>query len=196
MEAIETPTAKTETAQNSIEHIKAYANIPKRYKDAKFEARTKEQEELIKKIRANISGRKISEVHDMLIFGKIGTGKTHVLCGLLNTLIETEVYCRYVTEFELLELYSRKEFVKYDAFKEVAFLVIDELGKDNLQDWQKKQIEELISYRYNEMLPTIFVTNLTTDEFKHFIGDRAIDRMRDNKIIRVSLVGDSLRGAI
>lgn len=177
-----------------IEHIRKHSNIKARYRDAKFEARTDEQQKLVDAIRSNF-GRPINEVKDMLIQGTVGTGKTHITIGALNSLIEKGIYCRYATEHELLELYFRKQYAKFDGFKEAKLLVIDEIGKRELQDWQLVQLEEIISYRYDAMLPTIYITNLDTKEFKHFIGDRATDRMKDNEIIRVLMTGDSLRGA-
>lgn len=181
-------------ATSNSEHIRFHSNIPKRYADAKFKAKTPEQQTLIDAIRKNISGKAIEEVSDMLLIGSVGTGKTHIVIGALNTLIDAGIYCRYVTEYDLLDNYFRKEYTKFDGFKQAKFLVIDEIGKRELQDWQKIQIEELISYRYNEMLPTIFVTNLDTAEFKKFVGDRISDRMRDNSVVRVALKGESLRG--
>lgn len=179
---------------NYSELIRLHANIPKRYENAKFEAITDEQQKLVDKIRKNITGKPIEDVRDMLAMGTVGTGKTHIIVGALNKLINAGVFCRYATEYELLDLYFRKEYTKFDGFKQVKFLVIDEIGKRELQDWQKIQIEELISYRYNEMLPTVFITNLNESEFKKFVGDRISDRMRDNSVIRVSLTGESIRG--
>ncbi|NOR57202.1 MAG: hypothetical protein GQ474_01615 [Sulfurimonas sp.] len=182
----------TQTAD--IKHIFEYANIPKRYKGAKFEAQNESQQKLVDSIRANTSNKNIVDVSDMLIMGTVGTGKTHIAVGALNKLMGAGIYCRYATEHELLEIYFRKDYSKFDGFKKAKFLVIDELGKRELVDWQRIQIEELISYRYNEMLPTIFISNLNVSEFKKFVGDRVSDRMRDNSVIRITLDGSSLRG--
>lgn len=197
---IEIPIGKGETVevtaigQSNVDHIKQHSNIPKRYELAEFTPKTKEQEKLVAALKENFSGKDLADVRDMLIVGGVGTGKTHISIGALNALIKSEVYCRYVTEHELLETYFRKEYTKFDGFKEVTILVIDEVGKRELVDWQMIQLEELISYRYNAMLPTIFITNRTVKEFKEFVGDRVSDRLRDNKIIRVTLDGESMRG--
>lgn len=180
--------------QSNIEHILEFANIPRRYENAKLEPKTKDQERLVAALKENFSGKKIFDVSDMLIVGGVGVGKTHISIGALNALIDQNVYCRYVTEHELLETYFRKDYTRFDGFKSVTVLVIDEVGKRELQDWQMIQLEELISYRYNEMLPTIFITNRTVDEFKEFVGDRVTDRLRDNKIIRVTFDSESMRG--
>lgn len=180
--------------KNNVEHIKQYANIPVRYKDAEFIAKTEEQEKLILSFKSNVNGKKISEIRDMLIFGSVGTGKTHICIAALNKMINRNMYCRYATEYHLMELYFQKKYDEFNAFKRVDILVIDELGKRELADWQIIQLEELISYRYNEMLPTIFITNMNENEFKTFVGDRVASRLRENKVIRVMMNGEDLRG--
>jgi len=194
-EQAETPTAPA----NNSDHIRLHSNIPLRYKDAKFEAITEQQEKLVEAFRDNFNGNNITKVSDMLIMGSVGVGKTHISIALLNKLIDGGIYCRYTTEYNLLELHlngyndrdSKKEFNK---FKEVKLLLLDELGKRELTDNQITALEELLSYRYNEMLPTIILTNMNTSQFKSFIGDRATDRLKDNSVIRVILEGESLRG--
>ncbi len=182
--------------KNNVEHIRQYANIPTRYKHAEFVAKVENQEKLIAAIKANFNGKKMSEVRDMLIYGGVGTGKTHLVVAMLNKLINANIYCRYTTEHNLLDLYFQKKYDEFNAFKKVNILVIDELGKRELVDWQMIQLEELISYRYNEMLPTIFITNMTENEFKSFVGDRVTSRLRENKVIRVMMDGEDLRGSL
>lgn len=185
---------KVEPTSN-VEHIRQFANIPKRYRHAKFEAGTEVQTKIVKKLRDNFAGKKLHDISDVLLFGSLGVGKTHIVCGLLNTLIEKEVYCRFITEHQLLELYFRKEYTKFDGFKEVNLLVIDEIGKRKLQDWQLIQLEELLSYRYNEMLPTILISNLKTDEFKEFIGERITRRLKDNRVVQIAVNGVEVKGS-
>jgi len=185
---------QTNLLKNNVEHIRQYANIPTRYKDAEFTAKVQEQEKLITTIKANFNGKNFNEIRDMLIFGGVGTGKTHLVVAMLNKLINANIYCKYVTEHGLLDLYFQKKYDEFNAFKKVNVLVIDELGKRELAEWQMIQLEELISYRYNELLPTIFITNMNEEEFKLFVGDRVASRLRENKVIRVMMSGQDLRG--
>lgn len=185
--------AQIDLLKNNVEHIKQYANIPRRYENAEFKAKVEDQKKLINAIKTNFNGKKFSEIRDMLIFGGVGTGKTHIVIAMLNKLINANFYCRYATENHLLDLYFQKKYDDFNAFKKVNILVIDELGKRELTDWQMVQLEELISYRYNELLPTIFITNMNADEFKNFVGDRITSRLRENKVIRVLMDGQDLR---
>lgn len=182
--------------KNNVEHIRQYANIPTRYKDAEFIAKVENQEKLITALKANFNGKSFKDIRDMLIYGSVGTGKTHLIIAMLNKLINANIYCRYTTEHNLLDLYFQKKYDEFNAFKKVNILVIDELGKRELVDWQMIQLEELISYRYNELLPTIFITNMNESEFKAFVGDRVASRLRENKVIRVLMDGEDLRGKL
>ena len=127
--------------RNNVEHIQQYANIPTRYKHAEFVAKVENQEKLIAAMKANFNGKKFSEVRDMLIYGGVGTGKTHLVVAMLNKLINANIYCRYTTEHNLLDLYFQKKYDEFNAFKKVNILVIDELGKRELVDWQMIQLE-------------------------------------------------------
>jgi len=177
----------------NIEYIRSIANIPKRYRDADFTPINTKQESLISVIRSNLNNT-IEDIPDLVIYGTVGTGKTHIAIGALNKLIEKGVYCKYTTESQLLEFYFRKQYDTFENFKKTDLLVIDEVGKRELAEWQQVQVEELISYRYNEMLPTIFITNLSATDFKKALGDRITDRLRDNKVVQFTIKGESLRG--
>jgi len=180
--------------QEHIKHLKSISNIPARYKEAELKPINAEQELFIKKLSKNISSKKLSDVSDMLVYGSVGTGKTYLCCALANKLNENEIFTMFVTEHDLLESYFQKNYTKFNNFKKAKILIIDELAKRDLIEWQKIQIEELLSYRYNEMLPTIIITNRSENELKQFLGDRLTDRLRDNKVIRFTFKDKSLRG--
>lgn len=181
---------------DTTEHILRHSNIPKRYRSATIETKNKSQEKLVLKLKENFNKKPLQDVRDMLIMGSVGVGKTYTMCGFMNKLAQAQRYCRYVTEHQILDLYFQKRYAEFEAFKKVDVLIIDELGKRDLVDWQKIQLEELISYRYNEMLPTIYITNMNAQSFKSFIGDRVIDRLIDNNIMTVNMLEDSLRGQL
>ena len=174
-----------------IAYNKSITNIPKRYQDAELKGITTAQNDLIEKLRENWNS---GERRDFILYGKIGCGKTHIMIALLNTLIEKGVHAKYATEFQILEAYARKEYKKFDNFSNAPVLVIDEIGKRELAEWQKMQLEELSSHRYNEKLITMFITNQNKENFKKIIGERVEDRLRDNKVIQFTIEGESLRG--
>ena len=171
------------------------SNIPKRQRKAIFSPRTDAQREVAKYFNQNFATSPLEESTDVLLFGTIGTGKTYLSCAFAIELIKRRgIEVKYVTEYDLLDAFFKKEYQRFDNFKQAQLLIVDELGKRELAEWQKIQLEELFSYRFNEMLPTIYITNLTEDRFKDFIGERLADRLRESNVARFAMVGDSLRG--
>ena len=95
-----------------------------------------------------------------------------------------------------LEFRFEKRYQEFKGFRYSQILILDEIGKRVLADWQRIQLEELLSSRYNDMLPTVYITNLEQSEFRKFLGSRLVDRLRENKIKRFAFDGESLRGEI
>jgi len=136
----------------------------------------------------------IDKSTDILIFGSIGTGKTYLSCGFAIEFIKKRLLdVKYTTEYQLLNLFFMKRYSEFEKFRDSTVLIVDEIGKRELVDWQKIQLEELFSHRYNEMLPTIYITNLLQAQFKRFIGERLVDRLKENSIKSFGFGGDSLR---
>lgn len=52
----------------------------------------------------------------------------------------------------------------FEGIKKAAVLVIDDLGAEKTTEWAVDRTDNLITYRYNEMLPTIITSNFTLDE--------------------------------
>lgn len=102
----------------------------------------------------------------LLMSGRVGTGKTHLLVVLLRHLtLEKGITCRFIEFTHLLsdlrEAYERNQSAAeiLNRLSDVPVLAIDELGKGRKNDWQLGIIDELISKRYNRCLSTFFTTN-------------------------------------
>ena len=178
-----------------IQTLLHLSNIPKRYKSATFKPKTAIQEEVANYFTLNFTKRILDKSSDILLFGSIGTGKTYLSCAFAIDLInKRENRVKYITEYELLSIYFKKKYQEFENFRNTDILILDEIGKRVLSDWQRIQLEELLSYRYNELLPTIYITNLEQEGFRKFLGDRLTDRLRENKLRRFAFNGQSLRG--
>ena len=98
--------------------------------------------------------------------GPVGVGKTHLMAGLVRILtLEQGVRCRFVEITHLLaEIKAgfqegRGEAELVGPLASVPVLVIDELGKGMMTEWQLSVLDELISRRYNAAVSTFFTTN-------------------------------------
>ena len=173
------------------------SNIPKRYRNAQFKPKTETQNIVAKYLVKNFIETPLNHSCDILLFGSIGTGKTYLSSAFAIEAIYKKRYkIRYITEYELLLLYFEKDYKSFREFRDSEILILDEIGKRVLVSWQREQLEEFLSHRYNEMLPTIYITNLEQNAFKEFLGDRLADRLRENRLKRFAFNGESLRGLI
>lgn len=174
----------------SIKHT-----VRKRYLGATLEPKTIKQEKLIEALTKTTS--------DLIIVGTVGTGKTHIISAFINTLVANGTYAKYITEYDFADLFtirhSKDADVSRDANLEIHHcknyktLVVDEVGKRELTQNQNIELDELISARYDNMLRTIIVSNLTPAEIKARIKDRAYDRLRGNNAQVIVLDGESMR---
>lgn len=108
-----------------------------------------------------------------LLHGAVGTGKTHLLAGVIRYLtLEKGIPCRFI-EFTHLLSEIREQFDRgrgeadiLGPISEVPVLAIDELGKGRNNAWQLSIIDEIISKRYNRELTTLFTSNYSVQEVK------------------------------
>src|SRR5581483_6433833 len=64
----------------------------------------------------------------------------------------------------------------FQRVKSIEFLVLDDLGAENSTPWVNETLFQLVNYRYNNELPTIFTSNAKVDA----VEDRVRSRMLDN----------------
>ena len=124
----------------------------------------------------------------LILCGKIGTGKTHLACAVLRELALTLGVCgKYSTAYKAVqeirssyksdrvtELQALEEFIKPDI------LVLDEIGMQLGTDSEHLLLFSLLNGRYEELKPTIVISNLTLEEVKKYLNDRIYDRLREN----------------
>ncbi len=59
-------------------------------------------------------------------------------------------------------------------------LILDEVGVQFGSDTEKLILFDVLNERYERRRPTILMTNLTLEEVADFLGDRIIDRLRED----------------
>ncbi len=136
----------------------------------------------------------------LLLIGRPGTGKTHLMCALLNYLcLQEGVRCRFVDFFHLTDL-IRSTFDKRDvsqsdiieALIDVPVLAIDELGKGLGTVWEQMIVDQLISRRYNAGRIVLATSNyqpeawlkkggraVTAPTLEERVGERILSRLME-----------------
>lgn len=181
--------------------------IPQRFKGKDFENFDSicEKSTLAKNICKSYA-EKFQELHKLgtglILCGNTGTGKTHLACSVIDYIIRN-VEVPYKTNGKMIlkkssaifmetakiirqvkQTYSKSssktEQQVIDSFVLPDLLVMDEVGVQFGSDTEKMIIFEIINERYLHIKPTILISNLSLKELADYIGDRVIDRMREN----------------
>ncbi|MFC2010556.1 ATP-binding protein [Chloroflexota bacterium] len=116
----------------------------------------------------------------LVLSGPSGCGKTHLAAAITNHCIENNRPVFYVTTPDLLD-HLRSSFnpsseVPYDEFFEqvrnAPILVLDDLGAQSSTSWAKEKLEQLLSHRYSNQLPTVVVSIVPVEEMDERIRTR------------------------
>lgn len=121
---------------------------------------------------------KRSRSNSIALLGQPGSGKTHLLTAIANSLMKNKqvsvLYFPYVEGFDDLKDDFEKLEEKMSRMKKVDVLFIDDLFKPvgksrwpRATEWQIEKMYALINYRYLNHLPILISSELTVDELEH-----------------------------
>jgi DNA replication protein DnaC len=120
-------------------------------------------------------------LESLFIYGKVGTGKTHMLCAAAK-----QAFC-VQTSFPHLH---ERGYVKYVNY--ARYLFIDDLGAEKITEWTGQTIYYLISERYNQEKHISVSSNLTLQEVADKIDNRIASRLTEMCVV-VELEGKDRR---
>lgn len=182
-----------EMRRDRIETFVRCAGIPPRFKGktfSEFKPVNQKAASHLKKIQEYADGLG-EDGHDgrcLLMLGKVGNGKTHLGCALLESVIrKTGNRCRYWTFSELVRKvkgsfskgsdYSEQDI--YNDFCKAYLVVLDEVGMQNFTDFEQAVAYEAINHRYLAKKPTVLISNLQASDLPLCVGERVVDRLRE-----------------
>lgn len=138
-----------------------------------------------------------NQIRVVLVHGAEGRGKSYLCSGFINEVLrkyynadaELNGRCLYLTHFEIdLKDKScmnpkadRTQYEQYNRVTVIPYLVIDEIGRGSWSDYTSQNIENIISKRYAQMLPTVLITNKTLPEIAKMFDKSTRDRLFNNK---------------
>jgi DNA replication protein DnaC len=145
----------------------------------------------------------------LLLFGNVGTGKTHLAVAVLRHWLETRGSSRnawFIRFSDLLrrhrETYRRKRN-DHDPDESpdplpraqtASFLVLDEVRISGGRD-EEQLLFDVVNHRLENYLPTVLTTNLTLPSLEPELGSRVIDRIREAQFATLGFNWASQRNA-
>jgi DNA replication protein DnaC len=110
----------------------------------------------------------------LVLTGSYGCGKTHLAASIANEWHNRGYAVLFVVVPDLLDhlraTYAPNSLVSYDKrldeVRTAPLLVLDDLGTHSATPWAQEKLYQIINYRYNARLPTVFTIaeNATVDE--------------------------------
>lgn len=138
-----------------------------------------------------------------LFYGPTGTGKTHLAVGIAKR-AAVRHSVKYATVSSLAravrssysKLATKTEDEILAAHVAPGLLVLDEIGVGSGTDHERAMMHDVIAGRYDARRPTVFLSNLSLPEVKAALGDRVVDRIREDHGIVIGCNWESWRGRL
>ena len=119
--------------------------------------------------------------------GGVGTGKTHLASSIVHELIDDKTVCM----IRLIELMRKlkdtwrrdsevTEQKVIDYYGLIDLLIIDEVGIQFGSDAEKMFMFDIINTRYDNLKPTLMISNLSLDNIRKALGEQVVDRLRED----------------
>lgn len=138
----------------------------------------------------------------MVMIGNCGTGKNHLAVSMAKSIVR-----EYLARVEITDVMRLTRAVKntwrhgadsteedvIERFASLDLLIIDEVGVQFGSPTEMTILQEVINARYESVLPTILISNLTFEQLKESIGERIVDRVTDGGRNRLAFGWESYR---
>lgn len=170
-----------------------WAGVSKRHFNKSFDnyvANTKEKKYALETMRYFADKVIEGECKNVILCGSVGTGKTHLCQATIRYIIEnTERFSvKIATITEIIRYYRASwgkstDYDETDAIENLSnkgLLIIDEMGVQNGSDNELNIIFEIINNRYESQLPTVIISNLDKGALVELLGQRIIDRLKED----------------
>ena len=190
--------AEKEAAYQMQKRVES-SGVPRRYWHVDFDTYIPQKEkdsknlETIKKF-ANL--KKNDKV--LILLGSKGLGKTHLgsaiirNCGGKFISIEEFIF-KYESAQDFHAKVNREELM--ESYSTTKMLVIDEIGRSMQQEKENSLLNYILRRRYENMLPTVLISNLSKADLLKKLGEAVLDRLRET-CISLEFEGESYRTSI
>lgn len=173
----------------------AASNVPRVLRELSFEeyeprdGKTDALDAVTRWVAAVVSG----EVRDLLLYGAVGRGKTHLaIASVLRCCAH-----RVRAEFWPWQDFLRNMQARFDhegesaqdweaRTRDIPVLAIDDVGAEHSRSgWATEVLEALIDHRLAHGLPTLITSNIEPMDLAQYAGARAASRLQRYEIVEV-----------
>ncbi|SFI76002.1 ATP-binding protein [Nitrosomonas sp. Nm34] len=183
------------------------SGIPERFRSRRFSnfvASTDQQKYVLEfcKEYAESFDQVLETGRSAIFVGAPGTGKTHLACAIgmhvMGAYHRTALFSTVMRAVRRVKSsWSRNSLeTETQAIEAMVFpdlLILDEVGVQFGSDSEKMILFDVINERYENRRPTLLMSNLSQDEVVAYVGERIIDRMREDGGKVIAFTWDSHR---
>lgn len=186
------------------------AGIPERFMACSFGGYVVEHEQQQQALDAAVAyaddwARVRAVGRGSIFLGNVGTGKTHLAVaigkqvmhkhGASVLFISVQRAIRSIKDtWARGSAVSESQAVAVLTFPDL--LILDEVGVQHGSDYERQVMFDVLNERYETRKPTLFLSNKTIDEVRAVLGERVMDRLREDGATVVPFGWASSRGSV
>lgn len=131
-------------------------------------------------------GENIAAGRGLLLFGPLGTGKSHLVAAVVNAAVDRGFAAIMERVPKLLltlrATYNGGAVTEQQLMRgmtDADLLVLDDAGSEKWTEWTEPTLYTIIDERYTQQKALLITSNLNLAELQQKIGPRAMDRIVD-----------------
>jgi DNA replication protein DnaC len=193
-----------EQEENRIRRLSAL-NIRRKFWDESFETFDAYTDELKHHFQICLDFANNPEGRMLVMLGNNGNGKNHLAASILKITGGVK-YTVYEIELMMKQSFSgeTQEWKFVQHLCEVEMLVIDEIGRTKGGDWELNWLSHVINRRYEDLLPTVLMSNKhrkescpqgkagCSDCIQRWVGNDILSRIIENGVV-LEFTGEDYR---
>lgn len=140
-----------------------------------------------------------------IFLGNVGTGKTHLAVAIGKQVMRKHGASVLFISVQRAVRSIKDTWARGSAVSETQavavltfpdLLILDEVGVQHGSDYERQVMFDVLNERYETRKPTLFLSNKTIDEVRAVLGERVMDRLREDGATVVPFGWASSRGSV